>query len=100
MMTLDRLAWHLKLEIVRCCPSVNDEILYFFIRICIHLIKSFLKPYFSSDVFKNRWLTKSKAFSISSVIRNIFIFKLSDISRISEISLPPSLMNFPLTFRY
>ena len=88
-----------KLQIICCCPSIyNTRLLILYYEwICIHLIKSSLKVCFSNAVIKNRWLTNSKDFSISCVIKNPLIFKLFEIWRISEITLHALLMNLLLT---
>ena len=48
---------------------------------------------FFNTVIKKRWLIESNAFWISSVTTNTFNFKKSVTSKISEKSLPPSLIN-------
>ena len=71
---------------------------WFFNNNLIHLVKSFLNEYFSSADTKNKLLTESKAFSMSTVSKILSVFNKSVISAISEISLPPSLLN--ILFKY
>ena len=48
---------------------------------------------FFNTAIKKRWLIESNAFWISSVTTNTFNFKKSVTCKISEKSLPPSLIN-------
>ena len=66
---------------------------WFFNKSLIHLIKSFLSPYFSRVDAKSKRLTESKAFSLSTISKIPSICNKSVISTISGISLPPSLIN-------
>ena len=70
---------------------------WFFKNNLIHLIKSFLNQYFLRGDTKNKWLTESKAFSMSTASKIPSICNKSVIYAISEISLP-SLIN--LLFKY
>ena len=65
------------------------------------MIKFSLKPFFACGVFKNKWLTESKDFSISSVIQNPFIFKLSDVKEgRNSLSLPANTLEISLVLTF
>ena len=58
----------------------------------IHFKKFFPKPYFSNTEIRKAWLTESNAFSISMVSKIPFSLDRSVISKMSEMSLPLSLI--------
>ena len=72
------------------------RILVFFYNNFIHLIKLFPKPYFSKTLIKKQVINKG-LLSIN-VISNPFTFQKSPRCNMSELSLPPSLINLPSTF--
>ena len=80
-------------------PRLLCTILDFFNNNLIHLIKSFLSPYFSRAAdTKNKRLKESKAFSMSTVSKIPSICNKSVIFTISEIILSLSLIN--IVFKY
>ena len=66
--------------------------------IFIQLIKSRPNPNFRRICKKKQWLTESNAFSISAVTRKPSSESYFDISKISEITFPLSLINLFLTY--
>ena len=62
-------------------------ILVYLKKILIQSIKYDSKPKYSSTVIKKSWSSKSKAFSVSMVIRYGLTLQFSDASRISQLSL-------------
>ena len=88
-----------KLDLLSLCYFVILFIVQnscFFYNNFINLIKLFPKPYFSKTLIKKQVINKG-LLSIN-VISNPFTFQKSPRCNMSELSLPPSLINLPSTF--
>ena len=71
---------------------------WFFKIVLIQLTNSIPNPSFQRICNRNQWLTESNAFFISTVARKPFSASVFVISKISEITLPLSLINLFLTY--
>ena len=79
-------------------PPFTTQNSWFLIRIWIHFRKRSPKPYFCKTANKKEWSTESKAFSISTVTRNPFLFKILAVSSASYNSHPLSLIYLFFTY--
>ena len=79
-------------------PPFTTQDSRFLIRIWIHFRKRPSKPCFCKTADKKEWSTESRAFLITTLTRNPFLFKMLVVSSTSYIILPLSLIYLLFTY--